>query len=202
MVGNNEYHAVAHKEMDRCRRQCFAINHTCPQRAQVWPLEQELFQSRLPDSAYFTPPFQVDYACQMNIGERVFANHDLTAMSAGGITLEDGVMLGPHVTLLTVNHDFDDLQIIICKPVVIKKGAWVGANTTILPGITIGEGAVVGSGSVVTHDVAPNTVFAGNPAKVIKTIERKPLLLPTRQKQNPVCAHCRWSRLSENACLP
>lgn len=167
-----EYHEVAHKEMDRCRKQCFAINHHIPEKKAVWHLEEDLFSSGLPESSYFTPPFQVDYANQMTIGERVFANHDLTCMSAGGITLEEGVMLGPHVTLLTVNHDLDDLQIIICKSVVIKRGAWIGANTTILPGITVGAGAVVGSGSVVTHDVPPNTVVAGNPARVIKQIIR------------------------------
>ena len=91
-------------------------------------------------------------------------------MSAVGIILEDGVMIGPHVTLLTVNHDLKDLQIIKCKPVTIKKEAWIGANVTILPGVTVGEGAVDGSASVVTKDVAAHTVVAGNPAKVIKMI--------------------------------
>lgn len=91
-------------------------------------------------------------------------------MSAGGIILEDGVMIGPHVTLLTVNHDLKDLQIIKCKPVTLKKEAWIGANVTILPGVTVGEGAVVGSASVVTKDVAAHTVVAGNPAKLIKMI--------------------------------
>ena len=61
-------------------------------------------------------------------------------MSAVGIILEDGVMIGPHVTLLTVNHALKDLQIIKCKPVTIKKEAWIGANVTILPGVTVGEG--------------------------------------------------------------
>ena len=54
----------------------------------------------------------------------------------------------------------------------IKKGAWLGANVTVLPGITIHEGAIIGSGSVVTHDVAANCVVAGNPAKVIKQIKK------------------------------
>ena len=91
-------------------------------------------------------------------------------MSAVGIILEDGVMIGPHVTLLTVNHALKDLQIIKCKPVTIKKEAWIGANVTILPGVTVGEGAVVGSASVVTKDVAAHTVVAGNTAKIIKMI--------------------------------
>lgn len=168
MKNVREYHAVAHKEMDRCRKQCFAINHTCPEREQIEPMEQELFQGKLSEGSYFTPPFQVDYACQMMIGKNVFANHSLTCMSAGGITLEDGVMLGPNVTLLTVNHDFEDLQIIICKPVVIKKGAWIGAGATILPGVHIGCHAIVGAGSVVTKDVPDYAVAVGSPARVVK----------------------------------
>ena len=79
-------------------------------------------------------------------------------------------MLGPNVSLLTVNHDFEDLQVIICNPITIKRGAWIDANSVILPGVTVGAGAVVGSGSVVTHDVPPNTVVAGNPARPIKTL--------------------------------
>jgi len=90
-------------------------------------------------------------------------------MAAGGIILEEGVMIGPHVSLLTVNHDFNDLQVLLCKPVIIKENAWIGANATILPGVTIGKGAIVGSGSVVTKDVEDNMIVAGNPAKVIRS---------------------------------
>ncbi len=171
MVNVPEYHAIAHKEMDRCRKLCFQINHTIPENTEIHQIEKELFAEGLSDKSYFTPPFQVDYANQVTIGEGVFVNHDLTMMSAGGVVLEDGVMIGPHATILTVNHDLNELQIIKCKPVVIKKGAWIGANVTILPGVTIGEGAVIGSASVVTKDVEPHTVMGGNPARVIKKIE-------------------------------
>lgn len=171
MIEVPEYHDIAHKEMARCRNLCFQINTTLPERENILPIEKELFSSGLPEGSFFTPPFQVDYANQMTIGEKVFANHDFTAMAAGGITLEDGVMIGPHATILTVNHDLKDLQILKCKSVTVKKRAWIGANVTILPGVTIGEGAVVGSASVVTKDVAPHTVVAGNPARFIKNAE-------------------------------
>ncbi len=171
MIEEPDYHAVAHKEMDRCRKLCFKINHTLPEHSEIYPIEKKLFTTGLSEKSYFTPPFQVDYACQMTIGEGVFANHDLTVMAGGGVTLEDGVMIGPHATLLTVNHDFSNLQILKCKPVTVKKGAWIGANVTVLPGVTIGEGAVIASASVVTKDVPAHTVVAGNPAKVIKTLE-------------------------------
>ena len=172
MRKDKAYQTTALAEMSRCRKLCFTINHSEPDNDLLGSLEQELFSQTMSFSSYFTPPFQVDFGCQMIIGEHVFANHGLTCMGAGGISLEAGVMLGPNVSLLTVNHDFNDLQIICCKPIVIKKGAWLGANVTVLPGITIHEGAIIGSGSVVTHDVAANCVVAGNPAKVIKQIKK------------------------------
>ncbi|KRL97338.1 hypothetical protein FD28_GL001768 [Levilactobacillus hammesii DSM 16381] len=89
-------------------------------------------------------------------------------MALGGITIEDNVQIGPNVTLLTANHDIKQMNILNTKPIHIKQGAWIGARAIILPGITIGEHAIVGAGSVVTKSVANFDVVAGNPAKVIK----------------------------------
>lgn len=76
-----------------------------------------------------------------------------------------------NVSLITNNHDFYDRAILTIKDIYIKKNAWIGAGTTILPGVIIGENAIVGAGSVVTHDVAANTIVAGNPARVIKQLD-------------------------------
>lgn len=83
----------------------------------------------------------------------VFVNHGLTCMSSGGITIEDDVMIGPEVALITANHDLKDTRILIFKPITIKKGAWLGARAMVMPGVTIGEGAIVAGGAVVTKDV-------------------------------------------------
>ena len=91
-------------------------------------------------------------------------------MASGGVTIEDGVMIGPEAALITANHDFTDLNRLQFKPIVIKRGAWVGARAIILPGITVEEGAVVASGAVVTHDVPPKTIVGGNPARFIKNV--------------------------------
>ena len=82
MINVKEYHLVAHKEMDRCRKLCFSINQTCPEREKIVSLEKDLFGKNISDSAFITPPFQVDYACQMTVGNHVLINHGLTAMSA------------------------------------------------------------------------------------------------------------------------
>ena len=75
--------------------------------------------------------------------------------------------------LVTTNHDFEQRDIVIHRPIIIKKGAWVGGRSLILPGVTIGENAVVAGGAVVTKDVEPNTIVGGNPAKVIKRLGEK-----------------------------
>ena len=74
-------------------------------------------------------------------------------MARGGITLEDDAMLAANVQLLSNNHDEYDRQVLICNEITIKKGAWIGAGATILPGVTVGEYAIVGAGAIVTKDV-------------------------------------------------
>jgi len=106
----------------------------------------------------------------VKIGKNVSIMSNCLMMSAGGITIEDNVMIAANVQLISNNHDLENRIVITCKPVHIKKNCWIGAGAAILPGVTVGENAVVGAGSVVTHDVPDNTIVAGNPAKVIRQI--------------------------------
>ena len=106
----------------------------------------------------------------MKIGKNVFINSNLLAMARGGITIEDNVQIAGNVSLLTNNHDPYDRMILPCKPILIKRGAWIGANVVILRGISIGKHAIVGAGSVVTKDVPDYAVVVGNPAKVVKML--------------------------------
>jgi acetyltransferase-like isoleucine patch superfamily enzyme len=91
----------------------------------------------------------------------------------GGITIEDDVLIGPKVSLITENHPLNpkERKGLIGKPILIKKNAWIGANATILPGVTIGENSVVAAGAVVTKSVPANVVVAGNPAVVTKQLD-------------------------------
>lgn len=170
MQTDEDYKGTAWNEVERTMNLCWKANSVPPFDPIVCQSLDELFQGILSASSTILPPFQLDFACQMEIGEGCFINHGLTVMSTGGVTIEDGVMIGPDASILTVNHDFENTWIIKCKPVRIKKKAWIGAKAIIMPGVTIGEGAVIGSGAIVTKDVPDHTIAVGNPARVIKKV--------------------------------
>jgi len=133
----------------------------------------EIIGSQIDKSTRIFPPFYTNFGRFITLGKNVFINHACSFVDMGGITIEDDVLIGPKVNLITENHPLDpaDRQALLLKPIVIKRNAWIGAAATILPGVTIGENAVVAAGAVVTTDVLPNTVVGGVPAKIIKTIQ-------------------------------
>ncbi|MDB5263912.1 MAG: acetyltransferase [Adhaeribacter sp.] len=133
----------------------------------------EIIGTTLDESTTVFAPFYTNFGRFTRIGKNVFINHACSFLDMGGIILEDYVLLGPKVNLITENHPIDptDRRTLICKPIVIKRNAWIGAAATILPGVTIGENAIVAAGAVVSKDVPANTVVGGVPAKFIKTID-------------------------------
>ncbi len=126
-------------------------------------------------SVTLLPPFYVDYGKNIYIGKGCWIQQGCTFFDRGGITLGNDVFIAPKVNLITINHDPDpdNRSATYGRPIVIEDKVWIGINSTILPGVTIGYGSIVGANSVVTHSVPPMTVVAGNPAKVIKEIKPK-----------------------------
>lgn len=152
----------------------FKFNHTMPGTTEYDELMHRIFPSMGEGSRVCTPLTAVR-PHMVNISKNVVVMPGCLMMFAGGITIDDGAMIAANVQLISNNHDLYERQVITCKPVHIGKNAWIGAGATILPGVTIGDNAVVGAASVVTKDVPADTIVAGNPAKSIKRI-------PPRQK--------------------
>jgi acetyltransferase-like isoleucine patch superfamily enzyme len=125
-------------------------------------------------SFWLLPPFYTDFGKNIRVGRNVFINHACEFMDRGGITIGDGVLIGPKVNLVTINHPLDPTtrRSTYCAPIVIKNGAWLGAAVSVMPGVTIGENAVVAANAVVTRDVPDNAIVGGVPAKIIKYIDR------------------------------
>lgn len=147
----------------------FRFNHTMPGTDEYHQLMHAIFPAMGEGSRVSAPLSGVRFH-NVSIGRNVIVMPGCLMMSAGGITIEDGAMIAANVQLISNNHDLYERQVITCRPVRIGKNAWIGAGATILPGVTIGDNAVVGAASVVTRDVAPDTIVAGNPARVIKHI--------------------------------
>lgn len=133
----------------------------------------EVIGKEVDGSTTIFAPFYTNFGRFISLGNHIFINHACSFLDMGGITLEDHVLVGPKVNLITENHPLNpaDRRSMICKPIVIKRNAWIGAGATILPGVTIGKNAVIAAGAVVSKDVPDNTIVGGVPAKVIKTIQ-------------------------------
>jgi acetyltransferase-like isoleucine patch superfamily enzyme len=171
-VRDPKYQEEVHGEIDRCDHICWQIRQTDPaDKLKLKELEDELFNGIQGEGTYLTPPFFIDCASQVKLGKNVYINHNADMMALGGISIDDGVMIGPECAILTVNHEPKNIRIVMTKAVCIKKNAWLGARVSVLPGVTIGENAIVGTGSVVTKDIPDNCIAVGNPARVIRQIE-------------------------------
>ena len=139
----------------------------------VHELMAEILGKPLDESTTLLPPLYIDYGKPVTIGKDCFIQQCCTFFGRGGITIGNGVFIGPKCNLITINHDPnpDNRSATYGRPIVIEDKVWIGINSTILPGVRIGYGAIVGAQSVVTHDVPPMTIVAGNPARVIKKID-------------------------------
>ena len=118
------------------------------------------------------PPFFTDCGKNIKLGKHVFINSGCKFQDQGGIKIDDGALIGHNAVLATLNHnpEPEKRDNLLPAPIHIGKRVWLGANVTILPGVTIGDNAIVAAGAVVAKDVQPNTVVGGVPAKFIKQI--------------------------------
>ncbi len=121
------------------------------------------------------PPFYTDFGKNITIGKDVFINSGCHFQDQGGIEIGDGTLIGHNVVLATINHDLNPKENRKNHYAPIKIGAhvWIGSSATVLPGVTIGNYAVIAAGAVVTRDVPAMTVVGGVPAKVLKVIQEE-----------------------------
>lgn len=126
------------------------------------------------------PPFHCVYGKNIYIGDRVYLNVQCTILDCGEVRLGDHVMIGPAVQIYTAAHllqaESRNQGWEVAKPVIVGNNVWIGGGAILLPGVNIGANAVIGAGSVVPRDVAPNTVVVGNPARVVREIDQNQLL--------------------------
>lgn len=165
---------ITQKELELSIKQSkllFKLNHAEPMTEEYTALLNELLDNNIGENSTITTPFAGAAFDKIKIGNNVFINNNCLAMARGGITIEDDVMIAGNVQLLSNNHDEYKRQILTYEEIIIRKGAWIGAGATILPGVTIGKYAIVGAGAIVTKDIPDYAVVVGIPAKVVKTLD-------------------------------
>ena len=140
---------------------------------EIRELFSKLTESNIDETFGLFPPFYTDCGKNIKIGKKVFINACCRFQDQGGIEIGDGSLIGHNTTIATLNHDFNPAkrQNLTPSPVKIGKNVWIGSDCTILPGVEIGDGAIIGAGSVVTKSIPANTIAVGSPARVIKEIE-------------------------------
>ena len=117
-------------------------------------------------------PFFCDYGTLISVGDNVFINFNCTILDAAPVVIGDDVLFGPNVHLYSATHPIDPAVraegLEYAKPINIQNNVWIGGSSVICPGVTVGSRSVIGAGSVVTKDIPPDVVAAGNPCKVIR----------------------------------
>jgi len=169
IVPGTEVHRFMCDLAQRALRITMELNNTYHAPEEIQKLMSQLTGRPVPDSFHMFPPFYTDCGLNLHIGENVFFNSGCRFQDQGGIYIGDNTMIGHNVVLATINHDItpDNRGVNLPKPIRIGSNVWIGANATVLPGVTIGNNAVIAAGAVVTKDVPENTVVGGVPAKLI-----------------------------------
>ena len=158
----------------RAKRLCYRLNTLAPDDFQGRDATiRELFGHAGKD-AWVESNFRCDYGTQISVGDYFFANYDCIFLDIAPITIGNRVMFGPKVCVYTVNHpltpEVRNTDLEYGRPVTIEDNVWIGGNTVILPGVTIGEGAVIAAGSIVNRDIPPRVIAGGNPCRVIRPL--------------------------------
>jgi maltose O-acetyltransferase len=163
------------EERKRCRKLLEILNSNLDdQDSNV----KEILQQLLPNTGkdlILQPPFFCDYGSNIQIGDQVFMNFNCIILDVMKVTIGSRSMLGPNVQIYTATHPLNHKErasgLEYAKPIFIGKDVWIGGGAIINPGVSIGDRTVIGAGSVVTKDLPSDVFAAGNPCRIIKTLE-------------------------------
>lgn len=177
--------ALKHKARQLCK-EFNSLDEWDERRAEI---VKELLEKK-GESVIFQGPINFSFGCNTSIGEKFYANYNLTVMDDNKITIGDHVLIGPNVSLMAASHPLvasereqvtypDGHKSIaeVAEPITIGNNVWLGCGVIVIGGVTIGDGAVIGAGSVVTHDIPAHHLACGVPCRVIREITEKDSLM-------------------------
>lgn len=157
-----------------CKQKCYEFNNLSPQQIKE---RENIIKDLLNKTKHtFTiePPFYCDYGYNIEIGENFFMNMNCVILDEAKVRFGDNVFIAPNCGFYTAGHPLDAEQrnkgLEYAYPITIGNNVWIGGHVCVLPGVTIGDNAVIGAGSIVTKDIPANSLAVGNPCKIIRSI--------------------------------
>lgn len=172
-LSSDEIHNLMNEMSNEARRITFRLNSEYHTSEEVRDFLSDLMGYKVPETLRVFPPFYTDFGKNIHLGENVFINACCHFQDHGGITIGDGCQIGHNVVFATLNHGQkpEDRANTYPAPIVLGRNVWIGSNSTILAGVTIGDNAIVAAGAVVSKDVEADTIVGGVPAKFIRKID-------------------------------
>lgn len=172
-LSSDEIHNLMNEMSNEARRITFRLNSEYHTPEEVRDFLSDLMGYKVPETLRVFPPFYTDFGKNIHLGENVFINACCHFQDHGGITIGDGCQIGHNVVFATLNHGQkpEDRANTYPAQIVLGRNVWIGSNSTILAGVTIGDNAIVAAGAVVSKDVEADTIVGGVPAKFIKKID-------------------------------
>jgi acetyltransferase-like isoleucine patch superfamily enzyme len=172
IVGNSPLHEVMHRTSQDALRITGELNGSYHEPQRVRELLGDLCGQEVDASVTVFPPLYADFGKNLTLGKRVFINAGCKFQDQGGIVIGDDCLIGHNSVFATLNHDLapDRRADLHPAPIVLGRTVWIGANVTVLAGVTIGDNAVIAAGSVVTKDIPENAVAVGAPARVVRLV--------------------------------
>ena len=171
--GGSPAHEVMHALSQRALRITMDLNSHYHTHEEIVALMSQLTGRPVDESFGLFPPFSMDCGMNIHLGSHVFINAGCRLQDQGGIYIDDGAFLGHDVVLATINHseDPEHRADMTFAPIHIGKNVWVGSKSVILPGVTVGDGAIIAAGAVVSKDVPANMIVGGVPARVLRPVK-------------------------------
>ncbi|GAB3631917.1 sugar O-acetyltransferase [Microbacterium shaanxiense] len=172
ITGDSPLHEIMHRTSQDAMRITGELNGGYREPAEVRALLSRLIGKPVDETVTVFPPFSSDFGRNITLGKRIFINAGCKFQDQGGISIGDDCLIGHNVVIATLNHDLAPSRRADMHPapVSIGRNVWIGANATILAGVTIGDDAVVAAASVVTKDVPAGSIVVGSPARVVRSV--------------------------------
>lgn len=169
---NNDESLIA--ERMRCKELCRDYNDLRPAQLHERETLLKMMLGKVEGAIIIEQPFYCDYGYNISVGRNFYANFNLTILDEAPVTFGDNVFIAPNCSFYTAGHPLDPTErnkgLEYARPISIGNNVWIGGNVCVLPGVTIGDNCVIGTGSVVVKDIPANSVAVGNPCKVVKSI--------------------------------